>query len=299
MKFGKLLGFVLIVGVALLGFGVYNQIDKMEVHAIDAGKYDYDKSELKRNSKVKNILLIGLDEKNDDSNSRSDSIIILSIDKIHEKLKITSILRDSYLEIPGKGKMKINAAFANGGADLLIATIEDNFKFKIDGYFIFDFEVFKDIIDAVGGVDVTVSEKESDFLKKAHKVDVPAGYNTLDGEQALWYSRLRKLDSDFGRTRRQRDVIKSLGGKFKELDIGAVYSLFKDITPRLKTSFNKGEFALLGLGSFFTYNNYQFEEFATPVEGAYKQAKIKKQDVLVLDVEKNRKAILEFIYEES
>lgn len=149
-------------------------------------------------------------------------MILVSVDYKHAKIKLTSFLRDSWVEIPSKGKKaKLNAACAYGGPQLLVDTIEYNFHIDIDHYVMVNFEMFTQIIDNLGGVEVEVTEKEAKFIRNTtrHK-DMESGDSVLlDGAKALVYCRIRKLDSDYMRTLRQRKVITALINKATETDI--------------------------------------------------------------------------------
>ncbi|MBQ7549228.1 MAG: LCP family protein, partial [Clostridia bacterium] len=150
------------------------------------------------NTLVKNYLLIGSD-KDSENTSRSDTLLLVSIDTAHNKIKVTSVMRDMWVQIPDHNKAKLNASYAYGGAALVKDTIEYNFHIRIDGYFTVDFEMFKKLIDALGGVTVDITDKEAEFINRTTHAKVSPGTNTLNGDYALIYCRIRKLDSDFMR----------------------------------------------------------------------------------------------------
>lgn len=142
--------------------------------------------ELMENKKVFNILLIGCDAREEGGRGRSDSIILLSINKESEQLIVTSIMRDIYVEIPGHGNNRINAAYAYGGADLLVETVEKNFKIQIDRYASVDFFVFMDIVDQMGGVELEISDEEflvaNAYINELNELlDEPYGTDWLPG----------------------------------------------------------------------------------------------------------------------
>ncbi|MBQ4207298.1 MAG: LCP family protein, partial [Clostridia bacterium] len=184
------------------------------------GKVGYDKdyshenayveaSALASSPRVRNILCIGSDARGDVEGNRSDTMVLVSVDNVHHKLKMTSFLRDSFVYIPAKGfNAKLNAAFAWGGAKMLVDTIEYNFKVRIDDYVIIDFEGFKKLIDLMGGLDVDgVTAAEAKYMRDVVKiVYCKEGKNHFTGAASLWYCRIRKLDDDFHRTERQRKV---------------------------------------------------------------------------------------------
>ncbi len=209
--------------------------------------------ELVSDKNVRNILLIGCDKANGGS-SRSDSIMIASVNKKTGRITVCSILRDTHLYIPGEREAKVNAAYAWGGANLLIQTIEHNFGIKIDDYATVNFEMFTALVDGLGGVDVEVTENEADYINNRHRYGKEKKPDTfesgesvhLNGYQALWYSRIRKLDSDFMRTQRQRKVITAIASKVKgqinPIGIFGLVSTAKEVAPYIETTLSTTDF---------------------------------------------------------
>ena len=156
-----------------------------------------------------NMVLMGSDTRGGER-GRSDVLQLLHISGDRQNVFLMSIPRDSYVEIPGRGKAKINAAYSWGGAPLAVETMELLLDVPMDNTVLIDFEGFKNVIDALGGVTVVNREASS-----SHGLDFPKGEITLSGEEALWFVRERKnlSDGDFGRATRQRDVIKAVLGK--------------------------------------------------------------------------------------
>ncbi len=145
---------------------------------------------------------------------RSDSIIILSIDYVHNKLKLSSVMRDTYVYVEGHGNTKINHAYAYGGPVLAIKTLNSNFDLNIKDFVAVDFEGFKKIIDILGGVEIEIKDYELPTMETVGIYE--AGIYNLNGEQALAYSRIRKQGSgDYERTDRQRRVLEALFRKDK------------------------------------------------------------------------------------
>jgi LCP family protein required for cell wall assembly len=168
---------------------------------------------------TQNILLIGTDQKDLDTVGRTDTVIILALDIPNQRAAMISIPRDTYLAIPGYGYSRINQAYAlgeerqpGGGIDLLATTIEKNFDIPIHNYVRIDFSGFKDVIDAVGGVDVTVDCPlyDDNFERFFGAGTLEKGTYHMTGEQALYYARSRKTTSDFDRSRRQQQVLMAL-----------------------------------------------------------------------------------------
>ena len=209
--------------------------------------------ELISDKNVRNILLIGCDKANGGS-SRSDSIMIASVNKKTGKITVCSILRDTHLYIPGEREAKVNAAYAWGGANLLIQTIEHNFGIRIDDYATVNFEMFTALVDGIGGVEVEVTENEADYINNRHRYGNEKKPDTfesgesvhLNGYQALWYSRIRKLDSDFMRTQRQRKVISAIASEVKSqinpIGIFGLVSTAKEVAPYIETTLSTTDF---------------------------------------------------------
>lgn len=256
--------------------------------------------ELMENKKVFNILLIGCDAREEGGRGRSDSIILISINKESEQLIATSIMRDIYVEIPGHGNNRINAAYAYGGADLLVETVEKNFKIQIDRYASVDFFVFMDIVDQMGGVDLEISDEEflvanayinelNVLLDEPYGTDwLPGGGpHHLNGKQALGYSRIRYVgDADFERTKRQRTVLEQIFNKVKDYNLIELNSLLNIILPEITTDLTEGEAITLAL-SMNAYRKYDLKQYRLPYDGTWRDMRIKGMSVLGIDFETN------------
>ena len=179
----------------------------------------------RRENYVANFLLFGIEEIG--GGGRTDSIMIASVNIKDNTVKLTSIMRDCYVEIPGHDSNKINAAYALGDEELLVDTVEQNFKIHIDGWASVNFEAFEAIVDMLGGVDIELGDTEANYLNTTNYISKPeyrnvsAGWNTLNGNQALGYARVRKVstlggtNNDYGRTVRQRRLLNSIFEKYK------------------------------------------------------------------------------------
>lgn len=201
-----------------------------------------------------NIALFGIDTRADDyDGSRADTIMIVSLDTANKKMKITSIMRDTYVSIPGETYDKINHAFAFGGPELTIQTINENFDMNIKDYITLNFSAMEEIVDAVGGVDIDVKDYEIDYINSDSSDQVTAvGMQTLNGQQALAYSRIRYGgNADFERTERQRTVLKSLISKsLNNISLPQALSLIETLSPCVNTNLTKGEVASLATSVF-------------------------------------------------
>ena len=248
---------------------------------------------------VINILLVGQDGREEVEGSRSDSMMLVSVNKDTHKVKIDSLMRDMYVSIPGYEDNRINASYSLGGIDLLEKTVEQNFQVKIDGNVQIDFESFKTIIDKVDGVDIELSQAEADYLNTAYWQNgwtLAAGVQTLNGEQALAYSRIRQVgNSDFERTERQRNVLMTVFRKVKGQGKVKMLSLAKDIYPMLDTDIGIGDMLSLGLTAI-SLDEGNIETYRLPVDGGYENQTIRDMQVLVPDLEKNRAYLKELLF---
>lgn len=191
-----------------------------------------DEDSLMSSKNVINFLLIGVDA----SGGNSDVMMLMSLDKKNEKIYLNSFMRDSYtyLDTPsGEQYAKMNAAYANGGVDCLINTIQHNYKIKIDNYFLVDFNTFVEVVDIIGGIDVPVQAYE------ARAAGIPEYGDSvhLTGKQALWYCRIRKcdIDGDVSRTRRQRQFITAVIEKTKQVKVSQIDDILDTLLSHIKT----------------------------------------------------------------
>lgn len=256
---------------------------------------------LKSSDDVLNVLLIGTDARTSDYRGRSDSMILVSINKETEEIVMTSIMRDVYLKIPGKGYNRINASYAYGGADLLIQTIEQNFKIRIDKFVQVDFQSFEKVVEAVGGVSIPINSSEITVMKQFGsdmngKPFSGAGTYKLNGKQALTYARIRKIGhADFERTQRQRRVLDEIIKSAKKLSIGELSDSLDVILPLVTTDFKKGELIDLILGSV-SYLSYDRVQLRIPADHTYSNMRIRGMAVLGIDFDENRRLMYETIY---
>lgn len=241
-----------------------------------------------------NVLLIGCDKSNG-SSQRSDSMILVTVDKEHEKIKFTSFMRDLWVSIPGHDDGRLNAAYSYGGAELLMETITENFDIKIDNYVMVDFEMFEQLIDGLGGVTVDITEAEAEFINRTSHAKVHEGENVLDGDYALIYCRIRYLDSDFNRTQRQRKVMSAILQKTVSQNPLKTLSVMSDILPLITTDISAAKMTVKAF-SAIGFLKYGSDQFRLPTDNGYSSQYINGQDVLVPDLEENTQALHEFIY---
>lgn len=254
-----------------------------------------------QNNDVKNILFLGLDRRNPNQSCRSDCIMIVSIDRTNKKIKITSLMRDMYVPIPGHDKNRVNAAYAFGKALLTIKTINTNFGLDIRDFVIVDFQSFKKVIDEIGGVDIYVSEAEAKILNKyinKHNSDgyEKEGVRTLNGRQTVAYSRIRYVgNADYERTERQRRILNEVYKKVKSQNALEIMDTVSTILPYVETSLSNKEIIELAK-EVIKYDTDEIVQYRLPVNGTYRSRTIKGMAVLVPDIEANKNKLYEFIY---
>jgi LCP family protein required for cell wall assembly len=251
--------------------------------------------DLEKNSggtKITNIALFGLDRRNPDESCRSDTIIILSLDGKNEKIKITSLMRDMYISIPGREETRINHAYSYGGALLAIKTINTNFELDIRDYITVDFNGLAKVIDQIGGIEVDIKDYEISEIEGVTK----SGLQKLSGDQTVMYARIRhKGNADYERTERQRNVLSILYRKISSQGITKLPGTVSALLPYVETSLSKTQimnFVMEAAG----YKTEDLEQFRLPVDEHFKIQTIRGMYVLVPELEENKELLKEFIY---
>lgn len=288
----------------------------------DDTQLSYNEGELLQDSKVLNVMLFGEDNSGGDAHGRSDTMIMMSIDNRHKKLKLTSFQRDTYVYIPGYGYNKINASYTYGGAKLAIQTIEANFGIKIDRYAVVDFDSFIEIIDTLGGIDMELTQDEIEYINyQMYKngqsdewstITDPPGTVHLTGLEALWYARNRGLSigedgneigidgDDWDRTSRQRKLLETVFESMKSASLTQIVSIVSSIGPLVTTNFKKDEITAL-VSHSLTYLQYDVEQYYIPGNKDYWQYNNNTPAgsvIEITDMEGQRIEFAEFIYEE-
>lgn len=254
-----------------------------------------------KDSDVINILLIGQDRRPGESRARSDSMIIASINKKTNSIKLTSLMRDMYVQIPGYSDNRINSSYSFGGMELLDATILKNFQIQIDGNIEVDFDGFQKVIDDMGGIDIDINQVDLDYLA-GQFYDIYDLYNNghvhMNGAMALAYSRIRYVgNNDYERTQRQRQVLTVVYSIMKNQGLTKTISTLNDIFPLITTDMTNNEILSLA-ATIATMNVSTIESNRIPVDGSYTSARINEMQVLVPDLTANRTALREIIYGE-
>ena len=261
---------------------------------------------------VVNILLIGNDSRSNGADGRSDAMILLSISKKTRTISMMSLLRDMYVEIPGYSSNRLNAAYSYGGADLLMETLEQNLGIEINRCIQVNFEAFANLTDAVGGVDLELSNEEVQYVN-----GYLAEYNTitgreygtdyldstlsgmihLNGPQALAYCRNRYIGTDFGRTERQRKVLGAILQKLPGTLITNPGGLINGLFPNLTTNLTKWECMELSL-HVFSLGTYEIVQGSIPIEGTYQNTSVRGMSVLQVDFDANLAYLRNLLYGE-
>ncbi len=253
---------------------------------------------------VVNVLLIGQDARDGQSGQRSDSMILISINTVKNSVAMTSIMRDTYVQIPGQGGNRINAAYAFGGIDLLDKTIEENFGVTIDGNAMVDFDGFLEAMTAVGNLEMDLTADEAAYMNAnpgfgsnndaSDEVwNLTAGRNTLTPSQLLAYSRIRHVgNSDWDRTERQRKVISGAVSKVKHGHFISGYNLATKAAPSITTDIKTWGMLRVAFGIM---TGGEMKSHIIPVEGTYYGDSINGMSVLVPDIEKNKEYLQRYI----
>ena len=259
-----------------------------------------------------NILLIGLDARPGETTGRSDTMILLTLDAEHNCIKLTSFMRDLYVEIPGRKNNRLNAAYVFGGPELLMKTMKKNFGIEVDHYVAVNFSILADVIDQLGGMVIDGPEK---YLPRINAViyqdnlvlGLPdtdgyiqeAGEQLLTGKQAQAYARYRygTPDGDFGRTVRQREVVLKCLEKIKSLSMTELVQLAINNLDNVSTDMSVIDMITLAPAAF-QLKDSEVRELRIPIDGAYSTKTISGMWVMVPNRNKNLKAITEFLLEE-
>lgn len=262
---------------------------------------------------ITNVLLVGTDARSMEETSRSDSMMIITIDNKNKNIKMTSLARDTYVNIPGHGYQKLTHAYAYGGIELLIETLESNFEFDINHYATVNFRSFADAIDALGGVTIDVKEKDVKELNKTIKdsyrfvtnkgddvelIESP-GEQRLNGYQTLAYARIRKHDSAFERDQRQRELMEAMLSELKSVSVSRYAKLLDSVLPYVKTDMKPNVILNLAF-TVLSMSNLNINQLEFPLLD-YSDGRIRGKDGWVLDFKReiNLKVIHDFIFENT
>lgn len=235
----KVLGILLIIIVILLGLALGIGYAFISDKLSNVNYVDIDEANIELNSGVaqelkdyRNIAIFGLDSRdNSFSNSRSDCIIIVTINKKTNDVKLTSVYRDTYVDIEGHGLDKITHAYAYGGPELAINTLNKNLDLNITEFVTVNFDTVETIVDSIDGITLTITDAEAGQIGFSS-----GGTYTLDGKEALAYSRIRKIDSDYQRTERMRTVLEAVFNKVKNQELSEISDFVDMVLPHISTN---------------------------------------------------------------
>lgn len=299
----------IIVGAMAWFFNTLNGIKKVEINSENLSINS--STETKSTEEfIKNIALFGVDSF-DGETGRSDSIIIATIDSKNKKLKLSSIMRDSYVDIPDHGKDKINHAFAYGGAELAIKTINENYGLNIADYAKVDFNGMEDLINALGGIDIAIRDDEIDnFNEHIRHLSKNAGVSPeyfsqagtyhMNGLQALAYCRIRYSTDNGGdaeRTSRHRIVLTKIFDKIMSSGVTQFPSLVSKVSPYIETSLSNGEIISLGT-TVFTSGVKTMEQERFPLNSYMENLMVDGVYYLGFDKEVTKTQIQNYIYKD-
>lgn len=249
---------------------------------------------------IVNILLVGQDRRKGEGRQRSDAMILCTLNTKTQKLTMTSFLRDMYVQIPGYRNNKINSCYAIGGSKLLNDCLKANFGIEVDHNVEIDFDGFMKLIDIVGGVEIELTSQEAGYLNRRGNWDITGndgwtlkkGVNMLTGSQALAYSRIRAIGTDFQRTERQKNVLNALLAKAQKLSITQVTKLINEAVPLIATDLKVSDMIDYATQLLDMKSNLKVESLRIPVDGTYSFADFKGAgDSIVLDFDVNRKVL--------
>lgn len=256
---------------------------------VDPDDIDWGESSDFNDEELINILLVGQDRRKGQGRQRSDTMILCSINPETKEISLISFLRDLYVQYPGGySNNRLNAAYVFGGFPLLNETIENNFGITIDYNLEVDFNGFVEIFDYIGGVDVNLTKAEADYLTNWYgKSKDPdwgpfnEGLTHLDGEEALYYARIRKIDSDFGRTTRQRTVLQLAFAKIKNSSLNDLLKMTETLLPYITTDMTNDDIWDLLFEIAPIISSIKVNSYSVPDTGDYSYANVNGMSVIV------------------
>lgn len=310
------------LGILICGMEILNSIGTIEEETLvfAAESFDIDTTEadtiqeeeivfktstvVQPSEKVINILLVGKDVKDGDADrGRTDSMILLSLNRDTKQVSMISFMRDCYVQIPGYSNNKLNAAYNIGGYQLLDETLKLNFGIEIDYNVGVNFSSFTKIVDKLGGIDIELTKNEADYILKKTKKEsgLEEGVNHLTGKQALWYARTRYVSTgvesnDFGRTSRQRIVLQKIYQNTMKLPLNEIIDILYEVVGDIETDMSSAEMIALGT-EVYGMNIDAIKSYRIPNGNEYTDEIINKMMVLVVDFDKAKQHINEWIYE--
>lgn len=257
------------------------------------------------------VLLIGADRRAKSGSYNSDTMMIATVDKLHNRLKLTSLMRDMLVDIPGYGYGKLNSAAARGGIQLLFDTIYHNFHIRITKYVLVDLHSFVEIIDAMNGVTVEMTAEEissaNDNIAGLNKqlgvaylwdgfIFAEPGPVLLTGKQALGYIRIRHLDSEFVRVERQYTLLQTVFAQFMKMSVKKQYSVLYDMLPLVETNLTNAQIVDIAMAAL-SMKAKGILFYRVPVNDLYQSGKWEKRFVFFCDMPAMSLKLNEFIFD--
>lgn len=293
---------VILIGTVL---GFYKHI-KNKIYVKKEPSISNNDSEFKEVEGITNVLLIGVDARDLDEPCRSDSMIIATLDNNNKKVKLTSLFRDTLVDIPGHGEAKLNAAYMLGGPELLMKTVKETYNVSIDKYIIINFWGFETIVDYIGGIEVDVKDYQLEELNKyigesTGGNDCPvekAGIQTLNGKQALSYARIRyNVGDEYERTDRQREVIFKVIEKLQNTKPSKYLGIMNTMLEYIKTNIDPLQ-ALNMAYTIYKFPSLDVEQLQIPLVALSETRNYKELgSVFLMDRLQNASILYNFIYE--
>ncbi|MBO4878796.1 MAG: LCP family protein [Clostridia bacterium] len=253
------------------------------------------------NGDVVNILLIGNDARDSHDHGRADTMIVLSYNRRARSVKLVSFLRDIWIYIPGRDRWnRLNTAFRYGGCGLAVNTINVNFGLDIQRYVRVDFNHMKVIVNRIGGIDIVLTEREVDYINAncSDKLPRGAGLKHLNGAQTLVHARNRRIggDGDWGRTRRQREVMNAIFNKIREEEnMSTIGALLLDFMDNVETNLSVSEVNSLATDVLFG-GNLNIENAVVPFAGTWHYAWESGMAVIRIDIPANKARLRALLY---
>ncbi len=261
---------------------------------------------------VYNILLLGEEAiESGSARGRTDVIIIATMNTNTKELKLTSLMRDTLVRIPGYQENKLNTAYEKGGLDLLYETIAVNYDIRLDGCVMVNFDNFEKIVDKLGGIEITLTASEAKYLNRTNYISKPMyrtvveGKQLMNGNQVLGYTRIRKraningANNDYGRTERHRIVLDAIFEKYKtksKLELGSIMFGF---LPMITTDISSNSFEML-LNKFFEMGTTKIDQLRLPADGTFTDnVEVRGMDVLIPDWDENITLLHDFVFGDS
>lgn len=283
---------IILIGLGGGAYYINSKLNKVQKVEVNKDNLSVDKTQVEEEKHIKNIALFGIDAPKGQV-GRSDAIMILTLDEEHKVMKLTSIMRDSYVDIPGHGDDKITHAYAFGGPELAMKTLNENFKVNVEDFMAVNFTSLPEIIDKIGGVKINITQEEISHIPGV----TSAGEQTLNGAEALAYSRIRyATGGDYKRTERQRVVLEAVFEKLKSTPTKEYPSLIDEFLPYIETNMSSMDIIKLATDAApLVKGNLETARF--PLDGYCEGKMIKGVWYLVYDRQATLNQMQEYIYD--